>query len=118
MASRATKHRVFDAFPARYAAVVTGAIGIRPVVQVSTKLWVVPGSPSEDRDLRGMALADDIRAKIEAGQGATATPLRTLAGQIERLPLSNAAEVLNWISPHLERLQRAAELSETRRWSW
>ena len=56
-----------------------------------------------------MPLADDIRAKIEAGQAATATALRTLADQIERLPVRDAAEVLNWLAPHLDRLEREAE---------
>jgi hypothetical protein len=56
-----------------------------------------------------MALADDMRAKLEAGQAATATTLRTLADRIGRLPLSDAAEVLIWIAPHLERLGTEAE---------
>ena len=46
-----------------------------------------------------MALADELRAKIEAGQAATATALRTLADQIEALPLTSASEVLAWIRP-------------------
>lgn len=56
-----------------------------------------------------MALPDEMRAKIEAGQAATATALRTLADQIEALPLSDAAEVLTWLGPHLDRLEREAE---------
>ena len=47
-----------------------------------------------------MALADDVRAKIEAGQAATATALRPLADQ----PLSDAAR----LAP-LDRLRREAE---------
>ena len=52
-----------------------------------------------------MPVTEDIQAKLHAGQAATANTLRTLAGQIEALPLSNAAEVLSWIAPHLERLR-------------
>lgn len=56
-----------------------------------------------------MALADEMRAKLEAGQGKTATALRTLADRIERLPLSDAADVMNWLAPHLGRLRDEAE---------
>ena len=56
-----------------------------------------------------MALADDMRAKIEAGQAATATALRTLADRIERLPVSEAAEVLMWVAPYVDGLRREAE---------
>jgi hypothetical protein len=53
-----------------------------------------------------MPLADEMRAKIEAGQPATADALRTLADRIESLPLGDAAEVMNWLAPHLERPAR------------
>jgi hypothetical protein len=51
--------------------------------------------------------ADDLRAKIQSGQAATA--LRVLGDRIERLPLSDAAEVMNWLAPHIEQLRREAE---------
>ena len=56
-----------------------------------------------------MALTDDMRAKIEAGQRATAMALRTLADRIEALPVMNAPEVLARISPYTESLHREAE---------
>jgi hypothetical protein len=56
-----------------------------------------------------MVFADEMRAKIERGQVATATALRVLAAEIERLPLGDAAEVLNWLAPHLDRLRQEAE---------
>ena len=56
-----------------------------------------------------MVLAEDIPAKIAAGQAATVNALRFLADQIERLPVRDAAEVLNWLAPHVDRLEREAE---------
>ncbi len=56
-----------------------------------------------------MALADDTRAKIEAGQVATATALRTLADQIEHLPLRDAAEGAQLGRAALDRLRREVE---------
>jgi rubrerythrin len=52
---------------------------------------------------------DDLRAKIRAGQAATATALRGLANHIESLPLSDAAEVMDWLAPHIDQLRREAE---------
>jgi len=51
-----------------------------------------------------MVLSDDVLAKLQAGQAATATALRALADRIEALPLTEAGEVLLWIGPHRERL--------------
>jgi hypothetical protein len=58
-----------------------------------------------------MPLPDDMRAKLEAGQAATATALRTLADRIDALPLSDAGGALLWIGPHVETLHRQAELA-------
>ena len=41
-----------------------------------------------------MVLSDDVLAKLQAGQAATATALRALADRIEALPLTEAGEVL------------------------
>jgi hypothetical protein len=37
-----------------------------------------------------------MRARLQAGQAATATALGSLADRVERLALSDAAEVLAW----------------------
>lgn len=47
--------------------------------------------------------------KVQAGQAATATALRSLADRIEGLPLGDAAEVMNWLAPHIGRLRDEAE---------
>ena len=56
-----------------------------------------------------MALADDVKAKLEAGRGATARALRALADEIEKLPVDAAAETLAALAPDIERLWREAE---------
>jgi hypothetical protein len=38
-----------------------------------------------------------------------ADALRSLADGIERLPLGDAAEVMNWLAPHIDQLRREAE---------
>ena len=64
---------------------------------------------ASDADLTECAPPRAGRAKIKAGQAATATALRTLADRIEALPLTSAGEVLAWISPYTESLHREAE---------
>jgi hypothetical protein len=49
------------------------------------------------------------RSSRPAGGEGTEGEAVSLADQIERLPLSSAAEVLNWLSLHLDRLEHEAE---------
>ena len=56
-----------------------------------------------------MALADDVKATLEAGRSATAQALRSLADRIDRLPLDDAAEMLAGFGPLVDRLRREAE---------
>lgn len=55
-----------------------------------------------------MMNADDMKAKLAAGQAATVASLRRLADELERLPLNDAAEVLAWLNGSLEQLRRDA----------
>jgi len=55
-----------------------------------------------------MVEADTLKVKLEAGRAATARALRSLADQIEALPLDDAAEVLAWLQGSLQQLQRDA----------
>ncbi len=56
-----------------------------------------------------MALADDLKAKLELGRTAVVASLRALADQLEQLRLDDAAEALAWLEPALDRLKREAE---------
>jgi len=53
--------------------------------------------------------ADDVRAKLDVGRDCTGRDLRALADRIERLSIEDAAEVLIWLAPHLDRRKREAD---------
>jgi hypothetical protein len=55
-----------------------------------------------------MTMEQTIRATLEEGRDATAAALRTLADRIERIDVSDAADVLGWLAPELERWGREA----------
>jgi hypothetical protein len=57
-----------------------------------------------------MALADDVKTKLEAGRAEIVQALRTLADQLEALDLKDVGESLSWwIEPHLRKLREEAE---------
>ena len=51
----------------------------------------------------------DLRRKLEEGRATLVGGLRALADELERLEVPDAAEVMTWLAPHLERLHREAE---------
>jgi len=53
--------------------------------------------------------APEFRRKLEEGRATIVAGLRALADDLERLEMPDAAEVMTWLEPHLERLQREAD---------
>jgi hypothetical protein len=56
-----------------------------------------------------MPLAEDVTSTLEAGRKAAANALRTLADQVERLPVEDVGELVASLEPHLARLRRELE---------
>src|SRR5438093_11725605 len=52
---------------------------------------------------------EEIRTKLEAARLTIASGLRALAGEIETLPLEDAAEALSWFGDQIEGLLREAD---------
>jgi len=52
---------------------------------------------------------EEIRTKLEAARLTIASGLRALAGEIETLPLEDAAEALSWLGDRIEGLLREAD---------
>jgi HPt (histidine-containing phosphotransfer) domain-containing protein len=53
-----------------------------------------------------MALAEDVVSTLEAGRLATAQALRSLADQVEQLPVQDVGALIASLEPHLTRLRR------------
>jgi hypothetical protein len=53
----------------------------------------------------------DTLAKFAAGRTATVTRLRAIANRLEALPLDDAAEVLVFLGPAVDALERKAALA-------
>jgi hypothetical protein len=56
-----------------------------------------------------MPLAEDVTSTLEAGRNAAANALRTLADQVERLPVEDVGGLVASLEPHLARLRRELE---------
>jgi len=57
---------------------------------------------------------EGVRRKLDEGRAALVGGLRALADDLERLDLPDAAEVLTWLAPHLERLRREVDRAFSR----